>query len=179
MAKSSNSKISFINAATVILGSLERQDAMASREGDIVKAAVQQFLDACTIAGISRDEAGCEAIKKTIADCPVFLEAMEYGSLLKDTVTTYVGGITRAHYWNLDWYASAYRAPTSGGLDYLPWGKGAKAAKARVGSVTTTTDAELMLTIRKALEQCTLLNRDVIKSILIDAACEIDPDFKV
>jgi hypothetical protein len=179
MAKSINNKISFINAAQVILGSLERQDAMSSREGGIVKAAVQQFLDSCTIAGISRDEAGCEALKKTISDCPVFLEAMEYGSLTKDTVTTYVGGITRAHYWDLEWYASAYRAPTAGGMEYLPWGKGAKAAKARLSSVTTTTDAELLLTIRKALEQAGLLNRDVIRSILIDAACEVDPDFKV
>ena len=172
--------VSFNKAASAIVKALAMQDKAAVKGGQLIETTFIQYLDSCTLAGVTRDQAGVDAIGKEILGCQVMVDAIAiYGPVFKTTVSSYAGGAKRAYYWDAQWYASAHLSPEKGGMEYLPWGKGAKAAKARSGKVSVTTDAELMLTIRKAIEQAFLLNRDVLKSILIDAACEIDPDFKV
>ena len=176
------STVSFNTAAAIVIKSLKAQEAATIKSGQVIETAFIQYLDACTIAGIPRDQAGVDAIGKEILECQVMLDAIAiYGPVFKSTVTSYAGGAKRAYYWDARWYASAHLSPEKGGMEYLPWGKGAKAAakKIKSGPVSTTTDAALLETFRKAIEQAVLLNRLEMKGALIDLACEIDPDFKV
>lgn len=171
--------VSFESFGSSIIRATATADKASCKARDAIAQAFSQFLDACVIAGVTRDEEGCKALGEEIRTCQAFLDGVPMGTIEKATVTNYAQSAMRAYFHDVAWYASAFLSEEKGGLPALPWSKGATKSGARNGKVSVTTDAELMLTIRKALEQCTLLNRDVIKSILIDAACEIDPDFKV
>jgi hypothetical protein len=188
--------VSFNTTATVVIKSMKAQEAASIKGGEVIEAAFIQYLDACTIAGIPRDQEGVDAIGKEILECQVMLDAIAIlGPVFKNTVSSYSGGAKRAYFLNVQWYASAHLHPLKGGLAFLPWGKGAKAeaarlaalaaggeapaTKARTGNVTTTDNKALLDTLRKAIEQAMILNRLEMKGSLIDLACEIDPDFKV
>ena len=196
MAKSIQ-MVSFNATAKVVIKSLKAQETAVIKGGEVIEAAFLQYLDACTIAGVPRNQEGVDAIGKEILECQVMLDAIALlGPVFRNTVSSYSGGAKRAYFHGVAWYATAHLAPIKGGLDYLPWGKGAKAEaarlaalaagddvqpakKARTGTVTTTDNKALLDTIRKAIEQAVILNRLETKGGLIDLACEIDPDFKV
>ena len=173
-------KVSFNAFGSTILKATGAADKAQGKARDIVASAFQQYLDSCTVAGIARNEAGVKSIGDEVRTCQVFLDAVATGTLEKNTVTNYAQSAMRAYFHEAAWYASAFVSEEKGGLPALPWGKGAKGKTgAKVGKVTKTDNKALLDTIRKAIEQAVLLNRDVIKSILIDAALEIDEDFKV
>lgn len=191
------STVSFNAFGPAVIKAMRAAEAAAIKSGQVIEATFLQYLDACTIAGVPRTQEGVDAIGKEILECQVMLDAIAiYGPIFKNTITSYSGGAKRAYYWDAQWYASAHLAPVKGGLPFLPWGKGAKAEAARLaklaagngetptkktkaGTVERTNDKALLYTIRKAIEQAVILNQLEIKSILIDAACVVDPDFKV
>lgn len=191
------STVSFNAFGPAVIKAMRSAEAAAIKSGEVIDATFRQYLDACTIAGVPRTQEGVDAIGKEILECQVMLDAIAiYGPVFKNTITSYSGGAKRAYYWDAEWYASSHLAPIKGGLPFLPWGKGAKAEEARLaklaagngespakktkaGTVSTTDNKALLATIRKAIEQAVILNQLEIKSILIDAACVVDPDFKV
>jgi hypothetical protein len=190
--------VSFNTFGSTVIKAMKAQEAAAIKSGELIEATFLQYLDACTIAGVPRTQEGVDAIGKEILECQVMLDAIALlGPVFKNTITSYSGGAKRAYYWDAQWYASAHLHPLKGGLAFLPWGKGFKAEQARLaklaaegagesptkkakaGMVESTNNKALLDTIRKAIEQAVILNQLEIKSILIDAACVIDPDFKV
>jgi hypothetical protein len=190
--------VSFNTFGSTVIKAMKAQEAAAIKSGELIEATFLQYLDACTIAGVPRTQEGVDAIGKEILECQVMLDAIAVlGPVFKNTITSYSGGAKRAYYWDAQWYASAHLHPLKGGMAFLPWGKGFKAEEARLaklaaegtsespakktkaGTVERTNNKSLLDTIRKAIEQAALLNQLEIKSILIDAACVIDPDFKV
>jgi hypothetical protein len=189
--------VSFNTFGSTVIKAMKAQEAAAIKSGELIEATFLQYLDACTIAGVPRTQEGVDAIGKEILECQVMLDAIALlGPVFKNTITSYSGGAKRAYYWDAQWYASAHLHPLKGGLAFLPWGKGFKAEQARLaklaegtseapakktkaGTVERTNNKALLDTIRKAIEQAVILNRLEVKSILIDAACDIDPDFKV
>ena len=173
------STVSFNSFGSTVLNATAAADKAHCKARDVVAQSFAQYLDACTVAGITRDEDGCKAIGEEIRTCQVFLDAVAVGLIEKNTVTNYAQSAMRAFYHGDAWYASAFLSEEKGGLPALPWSKGATKSGARVGKVSTTDNKALLDTIRKAIEQAVMLNRDVIRSILIDAALEIDDDFKV
>jgi hypothetical protein len=175
--------VSFNAFGSTIINATTAADKAAGKARDIVAQAFAQYMDACTVAGVTRDEEGVKSIGDEVRTCQVFIDAVAVGLIEKNTVTNYAQSAMRAYFHDVAWYASAFLSEEKGGLPALPWSKGAvKGGKARVtkaGTVERTNDKALLDTIRKAIEQAVILNQLEIKSILIDAACVIDPDFKV
>lgn len=171
--------VSFNAFGLTIVKATGTADKAQGKARDIVAQAFAQYLDSCTVAGIARDEVGVKSIGEEVRTCQVFIDAVAIGTLEKNTVTNYAQSAMRAYFHDVAWYASAFLSEDKGGLPALPWGKGAVKKGAKVGTVTKTDNKALLDTIRKAIDQAVLLNQLEIKSILIDAACVIDPDFKV
>ena len=172
--------VSFQSFGSKIVAAEIARDKTDAKFRDIIAIAMQQFLDACSMAGITRDEAGTKSIGEEIRESQVFIDAVAQSHIERTTVTNYAQGAMRAHFHNAAWYASAFVAEDKGGLPALPWSKGGKGKTGAKTGVTKTTDnAALLATIRKALEQAILLNRDTVRSILIDAAVELDPEFTI
>lgn len=170
--------VSFQSFGSSIIKAHVTTDKVVIKARDTIAQAMQQFLDACSLAGIARDEAGTKSIGEEIRGAQCFLDAIAQGLIEQNTVTNYAQGAMRAYFHNAQWKPSAFLAEDKGGLPALPWSKGAKGSKgAKTGTVKSTDDKALLETIRKALEQAVLLNRDTVRSILIDAAVELDPEF--
>ena len=172
--------VSFQSFGSSIISAHVATDKAVVKARDTIAQAMIQFLDACALAGITRDETGTKSIGEEIRGAQCFIDAIAQGLIEQTTVTNYAQGAMRAYFHNAQWYASAFVAEDKGGLPALPWSKGAKGkAGAKSGSTKTTDDKALLETIRKALEQAVLLNRHTVRSILIDAAIEIDPEFTI
>ena len=172
--------VSFNTFGSTIITATTAADKAAGKARDIVAQAFAQYMDACVVAGVTRDEEGVKAIGEEVRTCQVFIDAVAVGLIEKNTVTNYAQAAMRAYFHDVAWYASAFLSEEKGGLPALPWSKGAaKGGKARVGTVERTNNKALLDTIRKAIEQAVILNRLETKGGLIDLACEIDPDFKV
>ena len=170
--------VSFQSFGSSIISAHVATDKAVVKARETIAQAMIQFLDACSLAGIARNEEGTKSIGEEIRGAQCFLDAIAQGLIEQNTVTNYAQGAMRAYFHNAQWYASAFVAEDKGGLPALPWSKGAKGSKgAKTGVTKTTDDKALLETIRKALEQAVLLNRDTVRSILIDAAVELDPEF--
>ena len=185
MTTSTKNIPSFNKSAAAIIKATEAFDGAGVKFAAAVVIAVQTFLDACSVAGVARDQAGSEAVKLAIADNEMMYKAWFYDSTLqKTTVTEYAQSAKRAYFHNVPFTQAlknnpAFKVPDANGKV-----KGGKvstdtAKSAKSGKVSKTTVPALVETLRKALEQAKLLNLDLVHAILIDAACEIDPDFKV
>lgn len=172
--------VSFQSFGSSIIKAHVATDKVVIKARDTIAQAMQQFLDACTLAGITRDEEGTKSIGEEIRGAQCFIDAIAQGLIEQTTVTNYAQGAMRAYFHNAQWYASAFVAEDKGGLPALPWSKGGKGKTgAKAGGTKTTDDKALLETIRKALEQAVILKRDIVRSILIDAALEIDSEFKL
>lgn len=170
--------VSFQSFGSKVVAARIAADKAEGKSRDIIATAFQQFLDSCSLAGITRDEEGTKSIGAEIRGAQCFIDAVAQGLLEQATVTNYAQGAMRAYFHNAQWYASAFVAEVKGGLPALPWSKGAKGSKgAKAGGTKTTDDKALLETIRKALEQSVILKRNTVRSILIDAAVELDPEF--
>lgn len=173
--------VSFESCGSLIVEAAIEADKVEAKNRDAISNAMTKFLDSCAIAGITRDIAGTKAIGDTIRGCQVLIDAVAQGFVKTPTITNYAQGAMRAYFWDLPWTPCAYHNPEkgTGGLPFLPGGKGAKAAEAKAGSITKTTDRELLATLKKAIEQALILNRLEVKGMLIDVACAIDAEFKL
>lgn len=176
---------SFDRRATAILGALETFDAASAICSDTIKATMQAFIDEVFLATGKRDQATCTMLGKAIRDSQVVIDAVALRTCERLTFTNYAQGAMRALHWNVEWSPRLFMDAER----KLPWSKKPAAEKAegtkgsstdpvKAGKVTTTTDAELILTLRKAIQQARLLNRHLTVGILIDAAQELDPEFK-
>lgn len=176
---------SFDRRATAILAALESLDGAASKCADAIQATMMAFIDEVYIATGKRDEATCKALGKAIRESQVFIDAVAQGMIEKTTITNYAQGAMRALHYNVAWAPRLFQDSDM----RLPWSKKPAAEKAegtkgsatdakKAGKVQTTTDKELLDTMRKAIQQARLLNRHLTVGLLIDAAQEIDAEFK-
>ena len=176
---------SFDRRATAILGALETFDQASAICSDTIKATMQAFIDEVFLATGKRDQATCTMLGKAIRDSQVVIDAVALRTIEKTTFTNYAQGAMRALHFNLEWSPRLFMDADR----KLPWSKKPAAEKAegtkgsatdvtKAGKVTTTTDAELIATLRKAIQQARILNRHLTVGILIDAAQELDPEFK-
>ena len=172
--------VSFQSFGSSIIKAHVATDKVVSKARDTIAQSMQQFLDSCSLAGITRDEDGTKSIGAEIRGSQCFIDAVAQGLIEQTTVTNYAQGAMRAYFHNAAWYASAFVSEEKGGLPALPWSKGGKGKTgAKTGKVKTTDNAALLDTLRKAIEQAMLLNRLEVKGMLIDVAVEIDPSFTV
>jgi hypothetical protein len=187
MSKSQVSFPSFDRRATAIIGAHEVFDTASATLSDTVKATMQAYVDEVFLATGKRDQATCNAMGKAIRESQIVIDACEgEGTMDKRTFTNYAQSAMRALHWNVEWSPRLFQDAER----MLPWSKRtAKADKAentkgsatdpvKAGSVETTNDAALLQTLRKAIQQARILNRHLTVGILIDAAQELDPEFK-
>ena len=176
---------SFDRRATAIVAAFEAFDAAGSAFSDAVQATMQGYIDEVFVATGKRDQATCNMLGKAIRESQVFIDAVAQGQIERATITNYAQGAMRALHWNIDWAPRLFQDAER----KLPWSKKPAAEKAegtkgsatdpkKAGKVSTTTDKELLDTLRKAVQQARLLNRHLTVGLLIDAAQEIDAEFK-
>lgn len=184
----SQSKIvfpSFDKRAEAIRGALEALDQAGSVAADVIKASMQGYVDEVFLATGKRDQATCTMLGKMIRESEVMEQMVMDMVIEKNTVSHYAQGAQRALHWNIEWSSALFQDAER----KLPWSKKPAAEKAdgtkgsstdvrKAGKVTTTTDAELLDTLRKAIQQARLLNRSSTVGNIIDEALTIDPEFK-
>ena len=185
MSKSQVVFPSFEVRATAIQAALQGLDQASALAADVIKASMQGYIDEVFLATGKRDQATCTMLGKKIRESEV-MEQMVMDMLIeKNTVSHYAQGAQRALHWNVEWTSYLFQDAER----KLPWSKKPAADKAegtkgsttdvrKAGKVQTTTDVELIDTLRKAIQQARLLNRGMTVGLLIDAAQEIDADFK-
>ena len=186
MAKSTKTLPSFDATAEGIIDAQRIADNAEQTRADVVRELMQKFVDAWFIATGNRDQATCKALYSAIVNSQVVIDACEgEGSMQIGTFRNYAGGAQRALHFNIDWTPTLFQDKTR----LLPWSKARASEKAegtkgsrtdvrKAGKVTTTTDAELLDTLRKAIQQARLLNRSSTVGNIIDEALTIDPEFK-
>ena len=185
MSKSTVVFPSFEKRATAIRGALEALDQAGSVAADVIKASMQGYVDEVFLATGKRDQATCTMLGKMIRECEVMEQLVMDMRLEKNTVSHYAQGAMRALHYNIEWSSALFQDAER----KLPWSKKPATEKAegtkgsatdvrKAGKVQTTTDAELIETLRKAVQQARLLNRHMTVGLLIDAAQEIDASFK-
>jgi hypothetical protein len=156
---------SFAGPAGAIVKAYTLAGKAEANLGRSLETIFRGFLDACRVAGIPRDKAGCDAIGRAMSEHlkkdGVIGRALIGGihpQFKENTLKNYIGGAKKAHHHNVQWKASSF---TDKALA-VPWGKTvtdaepAKAAKA--GAVSTTNVKDLQATLLKAIEQARLLN---------------------
>ena len=185
MSKSKPVFPSFEPRALAIQSALEGLDRASALCADVIKTSMQGYIDEVFLATGKRDQATCTMLGKMIRESEVMEQMVMDMRIEKNTVSHYAQGAQRALHFNVEWTSGLFH-----NAEYkLPWSKKPASEKAegtkgsatdpkRNGKVTTTTDAELIATLRKAIQQARLLNRHLTVGILIDAAQELDSEFK-
>jgi len=186
MAKSTKTLPSFDATAEGIINAQRLADNAEQSRADTVRELMQKFVDVWFLATGKRDEATCKALYKAIVQSQVVIDACDgEGTMQIGTFKNYAGGAQRALHFNIEWTPTLFQNKER----KLPWSKKPATEKAegtkgsatdvrKAGKVQTTTDAELIETLRKAVQQARLLNRHMTVGLLIDAAQEIDASFK-
>lgn len=161
---------SFNASAKSIVAAQRRADAIASKAGEAIAQAMQQHLDACAVAGLSRDLPSVTALGKSIRECQVFLDAVAVGAFEKKTITEYAQGAMRAYYHNVAFTASLKNDPAF----KIPAKDGSIKSG---GAVSKTTREALFKTLNKALEQMRLLDEHDAAAATLDTILEYFSDF--
>ena len=161
---------SFDGAAKSIITAQRQADKVNVKAGAVITQSIQQHLDACAVAGVSRDLQGVNAIGKVIRECQAFLDAVAVGTFEKKTITEYAQGAMRAYFHNVPFAASLKNDP-----EFKIPAKDGSVKKA--GSVSTTTQAAAFKTARKLLEQLRLIECDDCAAAVLDAMLDGFEDF--
>jgi hypothetical protein len=167
---------SFDAYASEILDSQCAADSASSVARDVLNQGIQQFIDACAVAGLPRDVQYANAIKTEIATCQVFIDAVAQGLYEQKTIGEYAQGAARAFFHNVAYYASIkndngqtdkkgntrpdYRIPNAKGIVRATSTDAAKTAK--------VTREQLDKTLNKALAQLRALTLDDTAADLLD-----------
>jgi len=143
-----------------------------------VTTTIQQFLDACAMAGVARNEEGVEWLKEEIRTSQGALDAIAIGLVERKTFTEYANGAGRAYYWNVAYYPDLKNVP-----EYkLPWTKGGKAGKSasagKAGKVESTDRSALDATASKFLKQARMLGLNELAADVLDVLLERLEGFK-
>lgn len=161
---------SFDNAAKAIITAQHQADKVNVKTGAVIAQSIQQHLDACAVAGVSRDLKGVNAIGKVIRECQAFLDAVAVGTFEKKTITEYAQGAMRAYFHNVPFAASLKNDPAF----KIP----AKDGKVKAGgSVTTTSKAAAMKTAAKLLQQLRILDEIDAAAAVLDTLIDYFPEF--
>jgi hypothetical protein len=177
---------SFNTRATSIRQALIDLDMAGATSADLIKTAMQGYIDEVFLVTGKRDQPTCEMLGKMIRESEVIEQMIMDMLIEKPTVTNYAQGAMRALHFKVDWTPRLFQQTE----EYkLPWSKKQASEKAtgtkgsstdpkKAGKVSTTTDKELLETYRKAIQQARLLNRATQVGALIDLALEVDAEFK-
>ena len=155
---------SFDMGAKSIIAAQAAADKVAVKTSEAIAQAIQKHLDACAVAGVSRDLPGVNAIGKGIRECQVFLDSVATGFFERKTVTEYAQGAMRAYFHDVAFAASlkndpAYKIPSKDG-------------SVKAGAVSTTTVASFHKTLIKALQQARMLGLEEQAADLLDFCLE-------
>ena len=160
----------FAESANAIVKSYKTAGKAEKNLDDSLESIFRLFLDKCRVAGIPRDQAGCDAIGKammvTLKPDGIIGKALTQGihpRFKKKTLENYIGGAKRAHHHNVQWKASMFTDKAMA----CPWSKKAAAAAAKTaaktpaksGKVTTTTLKDAHASLLKAIQQYRLVNQ--------------------
>jgi hypothetical protein len=163
---------SFTKSANAIVKATEAFDGAGVKFAAAVVIAVQTFLDACSIAGIKRDNAGCAAIGKAISDNETMVKASQFdGTLLQKTVTEYAQSAKRAYFHNVPFTQGLkndpeFKIPKANGDASKPTGPKAG------GKIQSTNRAELDKTICKLLTQARLIGLTAFAADILDVCLD-------
>lgn len=186
MSKSVKTLPSFDATAEGIINAQRTADNAEQTRAEVVRELMQKFVDVWFLSTGKRDQDTCKALYSAIVHSQTVIDACEgEGTMQIGTFKNYAGGAQRALHFNIEWTPTLFQDKTC----LLPWSKAKAADKAegtkgsttdpkKAGKVQTTTDKELVDTLRKAVQQARLLNRHLTVGLLIDAAQEIDASFK-
>lgn len=152
---------SFDASARAIVSAQRAFDKVAVKASAAIVQAMQQYLDACAVSDVPRDNAGVNALGKGIRECQVFLDSVAQGLFEKKTITEYAQSAMRAYFHNIP-FAPSLKNDT----DYKIPAKDGSVKSA--GSVKTTSNEALYKTLQKALEQARLLGMDEQAANLLD-----------
>jgi len=160
---------SFANAKKAA-DDLERMNIQ--EQDKLIQQLVDSHLVACTTTK-------AEYMKGNSAKNPARLEVKElFEKLANDK---YIAQGTVKTYQGCFWIAFEKGVPFSRNLanekTEAKKKETAKAETAKAGKVSETDMPALVLTLQKALHQCTLLNQTMLKGALIDAIVEFIPEF--
>ena len=169
---------SFTRAAEGILEATETRDTATTKFSETVVMIIQQFVDACKVAGIPRDKKNVDRIGEEIRNNSTMRDAWEYtGSLQKTTVTEYAQGAMRAYYHDVPFTATLKNNPdfkipnADGKTRALPGGT-------KSGAIKSTTRAELDKTLCKLLTQARLMGLNEFAADILDLAIDSLEGFK-
>ena len=148
----------------------------------MVDRTFQEFIDACHIAGVEKDKAGCNALGKEITTNEVVLDMIALGMLQKSTVTNYAQAAKRAFCFNVMFDRNLFKNADL----TLPWstqnnGEATEAKKTagKSGKVEVTDISALAATLAKAIKQASLLNMTLLHDELLEIAKDYDVDLDV
>lgn len=152
---------SFDASARAIVTAQKAFDKVAVKASAAIVQAMQMHLDTCAVAGVPRDNAGVNALGKSIRECQVFLDSVALGLFEKKTITEYAQSAMRAYFHNVPFTPAlkndaAYKIPAKDG------------SVKSSGSVKTTSNEALYKTLQKAIEQCRVLGQDGKAADLLD-----------
>ena len=176
---------SFDAYASEILESQCAADSASSVAREVLNQGIQQFIDACAVAGLPRDVQYANAIKAEIATCQVFVDAVAQGMYEQKTIGEYAQGAARAFFHNVAYYASIkndngqtdkkgntrpdYRIPNAKGI--------VRATSTDVAKSVKVTREALDKTLSKAIAQMRALTLDDTAADLLDFLLDVLPGF--
>ena len=167
--------VSFDDRARAIGKGFKQFDNAYDKLTGVINREFQQFVDAWVIAGNDRGEASCNALGKAIRESQVVIDLDAIGAVAKKTFTEYAQSAMRALHYNVPFSADLKNDASK----KLPWGKAGKASgKAKNGSVSTTTRADLDKTLSKALAMARMLGLTEFAADLVDLCIDSLDDFK-
>ncbi len=178
MNTSNKSIPSFTKSAKALLSATNGLDNATAKFSSAVSSNLQQYLDACAMSGIERDQKGCATIGKAVRENEVMIKAWQFdGTLLQKTVTEYAQGMMRAYFHNVPFTQGLKNnpdmiIPKANGDTSKPTGPKAG------GKVQSTTRAELDKTIQKLLVQARLMGLNEFAADVLDVCLDSLEGFK-
>jgi hypothetical protein len=169
---------SFTKSAKALLSATNGLDNATAKFSSAVSSNLQQYLDACAMSGIERDQKGCATIGKAVRENEVMIKAWQFdGTLLQKTVTEYAQGMMRAYFHNVPFTQGLkndpeFKIPSADGTV-----KGGNKIKTG-GKVQSTTRAELDKTIQKLLVQARLMGLNEFAADVLDVCLDSLEGFK-
>lgn len=165
----------FDSSAKTIIKAYEAFDKASARLVDTVNYTMQSYIDKCTKAGLSKEQADVNRLGKMIRESQAVLDIVASGAMEKKTFTEYAQSAMRAFFHGVPFSASLKNDKNMG----LPWG-GAKGDKkpTTAGPSTETTRAALDKTLCKALEQARALGLNEFAAEILDLCLDRLDGFK-
>jgi hypothetical protein len=161
--------------ARQVVKATEKFDKASADFSAAICTAFRHMVDLALLAGVSKDEAGCKHLARTIREAVPFREAVALGQLEGKTVTEYAQSAARAFYHGVEFAPGLKNQPDLA----LPWGKtkgGGETGTA--GPVQSTTREAVDATASKLIKQLRLIGMTEAAADLLDFCIERLDGFK-